>query len=169
MAATKQRAAAKSTRAPRARSGSRPTRPSAKPTRTAAKAKAPPIVASTSTHPVKRRTRESLAIIEKLRALCADLPGTVEQLAWGEPTWRVKGKLYAQLDDHHHGSQHVAVWIPAEPGVQQALIDSDPARFFRPPYVGHKGWVAIVLDTDPDWGMVSALLAQAHALIGAKR
>ena len=60
---------------------------------------------------------------------------------------------------------------PGEPlrlapdGAQQALIDSDPDRFFRPPYVGHRGWVAIVLDTDPDWNMVGALLEQAHGLV----
>ena len=122
-----------------------------------------------STHPVKKRTPQSRAIIEKLREICRQLPDTTEVLAWGEPTWRTGGKIFAQLDDHHHGAQQVSVWLPAEPGAQEALVDSDPARFFRPPYVGHKGWVAVVLDTDPDWSMVAMLLEQAHALIGATR
>ncbi len=122
-----------------------------------------------STHPAKVRTATSAKLIERLRKICLALPDTAEVLAWGEPTWRVRGKIYAQLDDHHHGSAHVAVWIPAPDGAQQALIDSDPARFFRPPYVGHKGWVAIVLDTKPDWKMVAALVEQAYELIRAKK
>ncbi len=124
--------------------------------------------ARVSTHPVKARTAESTRVIARMQKLCGALEGTAEVIAWGEPTWRVGGKIYAQLDDHHHGSAHVAVWIPAEEGAQEALIESDPERFFRPPYVGHKGWVAIVLDGKPDWGMVAALLEGAHALIAAK-
>jgi predicted DNA-binding protein (MmcQ/YjbR family) len=125
--------------------------------------------ARVSTHPAKRRTRESLALIEQLREVCLALPDATEQIAWGEPTWRVRGKIFAQLDDHHHGSGHVSVWLPAPPGAQEALIDADPARFFRPPYVGHRGWIAVVLDTDPDWDMVASLVAQAHDMIGAPR
>ncbi len=79
----------------------------------------------------------------------------------------MRGKIFAQLDDHHHGSGHVSVWLPAPEGAQEALIDADPARFFRPPYVGHRGWIAVILDTDPDWDMVSSVVAQAHAMIGA--
>ncbi len=121
--------------------------------------------ARVSTHPVKKRTRESKAIITRLQKICLALPETTEVLAWGEPTWRVRGKIFAQLDDHHHGSAHVAVWLPAPDGAQAALIDADPERFFRPPYVGHKGWIAVVLDGDPDWRMVASLVEQAHGLI----
>lgn len=118
-----------------------------------------------STHPVRKRTPVSRAVITKLRAICCALPGVTEQVSWGEPTWRVSGKIFAQLDDHHHGAEHVAVWLPAPDGAQAALIDSDPERFFRPPYVGHRGWIAVILDTDPDWDMVGALVEQAHGLI----
>jgi predicted DNA-binding protein (MmcQ/YjbR family) len=143
-------------------------RPAAKKPRAAAKAK--PRV---STHPAKKRTPVSRAIIERLRKLCLRLDDATEVIAWGEPTWRVRNKIFAMVDDHHHGAQHVSVWMPAPDGAQQALIDSDPERFFRPPYVGHRGWVAIILDTDPDWNMVGALLEQAHGLVksgsGARR
>lgn len=125
--------------------------------------------ARVSTHPVKPRTPISLAVIARLREICLALPDTTEQIAWGEPTWRVKGKIFAQLDDHHHGAAHVSVWLPAPDGAQAALIDADPARFFRPPYVGHRGWIAVVLDTGPDWDMVAALVAQARDLIASRR
>jgi len=117
-----------------------------------------------STHPVKKRAPVSKTVMKRLREICNALPDTTEVPAWGEPTWRVSGKIFAQLDDHHHGAAHVSVWLPAPDGAQQALIETDPERFFRPPYVGHRGWIAVVLDTDPDWDMVSALVAQAHGM-----
>ena len=120
-----------------------------------------------STHPAKARTRSSAALIKKLAKICLALPDATEQEAWGEPTWRVRGKLFAQLDDHHHGSGHTSVWLPAPDGAQDALIDAEPERFFRPPYVGGKGWIAIILDTKPDWNMVASLIATAHGLIAS--
>jgi len=125
--------------------------------------------ARVSTHPVKKRTREAQAIIKKLDKLCAALPDVTEVLAWGEPTWRVGGRIFAQLDDHHHGAKHVSVWLPAPEGAQEALIDAEPDRFFRPPYVGGAGWVAVILDTKPNWDMVAGLLAQAHGIVAAKK
>ena len=113
----------------------------------------------------KKRSRESKAIWARLAKLCLALPDTTEKLAWGEPTWRVHGKIFAMLDDHHHGAAHVSVHLAAPAGAQAALIDADPERFFRPPYTGGKGWIGVVLDTKPDWDMVASLLAQAHGVI----
>jgi hypothetical protein len=121
-----------------------------------------------STHPAKQRTATSKRLIERVRAICMALPDATEQLAWGEPTWRVNGRIFAQLADHHHGNEHVALWLPAPDGAQQALIDADPARFFRPPYVGGAGWIAVVLETGPDWGMVASLCETAHGLVASK-
>ena len=100
--------------------------------------------------------------VDRLRAICLALPEATEKLAWGEPTWRVRGKLFAQLDDHHHGADHLAVWLPAPLGEQEAMIFVDPARFFRPPYVGQRGWVGVRLDGRPDWSVVTQLVEQAY-------
>jgi hypothetical protein len=87
-----------------------------------------------------------------LRAICLALPEANERTSHGEPTWFAgKGKVFAMLDDHHHGAPHLSVWLPAGLGAQEALIDSDPKRYFRPAYVGSSGWVGVVLDTRPDW------------------
>lgn len=122
-----------------------------------------------STHPPKVRTPATLALIDRLRAICLAAPDATEQIAWGEPTWRIRGKIFAMCDTYHHGSAHLAVHLPAPSGAQAALIDADPARFFRPPYTGGKGWIGVVLDTDPDWDMVAALVHTAHELIAARR
>ena len=105
--------------------------------------------------------------VDRLRAICLALADTTEKVAWGEPTWRVRGKLFAQLDDHHHGADHLAVWLPAPLGEQEAMIFTDPARFFRPPYVGHRGWVGVRLDGRPDWTVVAKLVKQAYGLVAA--
>jgi len=151
--------------------GARP-RPAKPPTR-AAKASTrtpkPAAPARVSTHPPKARTTATLALIDRLRAICVALPDVTEQVAWAEPTWRVGGKMFAMCDTYHHGSAHLAVHLPAPPGAQAALIDADSARFFRPPYVGGKGWVGVVLDTAPDWEMVAALVRTAYELIAPTR
>src|SRR5258706_13435920 len=97
-------------------------------------------------HPQRVRTAESRGLIERLRKICLALPEATEKEAWSEPTWRVKGRMFAQLDDHHHGSPHCAGWLPSTIEAQEALIAADPKRFFRPPYRGHQGWLASVLD-----------------------
>jgi predicted DNA-binding protein (MmcQ/YjbR family) len=112
--------------------------------------------------------RSKLTAVDRLRAICLALPGATEKVAWGEPTWRVRGKLFAQLDDHHHGADHLAVWLPAPLGEQEAMIFTDPIRFFRPPYVGQRGWVGVRLDRRPKWTVIAKLVAQAHGLIAAR-
>jgi hypothetical protein len=118
---------------------------------------------------IRRRSASSQRIIERLRKICLALPETTEKEAWSEPTWRVKGKMFAQLDDHHHGSPHCALWLPASIEAQEALVAADPARYFRPPYVGHKGWVGVVLDTGPDWKTVAELVREAYRRIAPPR
>jgi hypothetical protein len=114
---------------------------------------------------VRERTASSRRIIERLRKICLALPEATEKEAWSEPTWRVKGKMFAQMDDYHHGSPHCAVWLPSTIEAQEALIAADPKRFFRPAYVGHKGWVGVVLDTGPDWAVVAELVRDAYRRI----
>jgi hypothetical protein len=118
-----------------------------------------------------RRTgrRPGRTPVDRLRAICLALPEATEKIAWGEPTWRVRGKLFAQLDDHHHGADHLAVWLPAPLGEQEAMVFTDPARFFRPPYVGSRGWVGVRIDRRPDWGMVRRLVEQAYRVVAPPR
>jgi hypothetical protein len=107
--------------------------------------------------------------VDRLRAICLALPEASEKIAWGEPTWRVKGKLFAQLDNHHHGADHLAVWLPAPLGEQESLVFLDPQRFFRPPYVGPRGWVGMRIDRRPDWKLVTSLVTQAYREVAPPR
>ena len=101
--------------------------------------------------------------LEHLRRLCLALPEVTERLSHGEPTWFAgKGKVFAMLDSYHHGAPHLSVYLPQPMGVQETLIAADPERFFRPPYVGGAGWIAMILDTKPDWGLVARLVRDAY-------
>ncbi len=118
----------------------------------------------------EKSARANAGPLTRLRAICLALPEAREKLSHGEPTWFAgKGKVFATFDDHHHGAAHVSVWLPAPLGAQEALIESDPERFWRPPYVGPSGWIAVVLDTKPDWGVVAGLIEQAYRLVAAPR
>ena len=118
----------------------------------------------------RERSPESRAILDRLRALCMALPAAREKLSHGEPTWFAGGgKVFATFDDHHHGAPHVSVWLPAPDGAQQVLIERDPKRFWRPPYLGHRGWVAVVLDGRPQWKLVADLIEQAYRGVATAR
>lgn len=110
------------------------------------------------------------AVVERLRRLCSAFPEATERLSHGEPAWFAgKGRSFAVLDDHHHGAPHLAVWLPQPFGAQEALVAADPARYFRPPYVGSNGWVGVVLDGGPDWAAVARLVRDAYLTAAAPR
>jgi hypothetical protein len=125
-----------------------------------------------SKNPTPRASRPSAAerIVERLRKICLALPEANERVSHGEPTWFAgKGKVFAMLDNHHHGATHVAVWLPQPFGVQDMLIEADPERFFRPPYVGPSGWVGVILDRKPDWASVAQLVRDAYMHVATRK
>jgi hypothetical protein len=88
--------------------------------------------------------------IERVRQICLKLPETMEKLSHGEPTFFVKKKVFAMCSINHHNDGHIAVTIPAAIGIQKMLIKQSPKKFYRPPYVGVRGWVGIELDQVSD-------------------
>ena len=114
-------------------------------------------------HP--RMYDDSNPAIKKLRAVCLALGDVVEKEAWGECTFRVSnGSMFAMSDNNHHQSGHVAVWVKAPAMAQEILIRSDSRQFFKPPYMGHKGWVGVRLDAKPDWEQVTAILRDGYEM-----
>lgn len=110
------------------------------------------------------KSRDPLA---RLRELCLALPEAHEVIAWGEPTFRVKNKLFAMYagPHNHHGAGRPGVWVKAEDGAQEVLVAADPERYFRPPYVGTSGWVGVRLDRGVDWIEVRELLGTGWRLV----
>jgi hypothetical protein len=147
------------------RSHSAKKKPAKKTTRRAA-----PPPEKASAHPVRNVASKDAPLVERLRKICLAFPEAGERISHGEPTWFAgKGKVFAMLDNHHHGSPHLSVWLPQPIGAQEALIEADAARFFRPPYVGPSGWVGVVLDTQPDWTMVEELVRESFVHVATKK
>jgi hypothetical protein len=107
--------------------------------------------------------------ITKLRRLCLALPEVTERLSHGEPTWFVRDKTsFVTTADHHHDDR-VAFWCAAPSGVQEDLVEGAPDRFFRPPYVGDRGWLGVYLDAPQDWDEIAALVADAYRCVAPLR
>src|SRR6188768_4237440 len=107
--------------------------------------------------------------LDRMRKICLALPETTERPSHGAPTWFVRGtKTFVMFHDDHHGDGRLAIWCAAPPGAQQQLVEHEPARFFRPPYVGHRGWLGVELDVDPDWSEVAEICADAYRQVAPK-
>ena len=104
--------------------------------------------------------------IDHLRALCLALPEAVEKEAWGDPTFRVRDKIFAV---EKRGDGRISVWCKAPQGSQAVLVGADSKRFFVPPYVGSKGWIGVRLDHKPDWNEVAALVKRSYLLTAPKK
>lgn len=104
--------------------------------------------------------------VARLRAICLALPEATEKEAWGDPTFRVRDKIFAMPKT---GDGRLSVWLKAPPGAQEILVGADPDLFFRPPYVGHKGWVGMRLDRSPDWQEVRLLVERSYQLTAPRR
>jgi len=106
--------------------------------------------------------------ILRVRRLCSTLPGSMEKLSHGEPTFFVAKKVFAMFANNHHNDGHVAVYIPVEPGYQATLLKSSPEKYFYPPYVGVKGWIGIELARVEEDELAQHLI-EAWKLIGTKK
>jgi hypothetical protein len=109
--------------------------------------------------------------LTRLRKVSLALPDAHEVEAWGEPTFRVRNKLFAMYaaSGNHHGAGRPAVWFKAGPGNQALMVRAEPERYFVPSYVGPSGWVGAWLDGDVDWAELADLLCDAYRLVAPKR
>src|SRR5687767_4175502 len=109
--------------------------------------------------------------LDRIRKICLALPEAHEVEAWGEPTFRVRNKLFAMYaaSGNHHGGGRPAVWIKSTHVNQDLLVHTDADRFFAPPYVGPSGWIGVHLDHAPDWSTIGEILRDGYLLTAPKR
>ncbi|WP_203070214.1 MmcQ/YjbR family DNA-binding protein [Falsiroseomonas ponticola] len=100
--------------------------------------------------------------ITRLRRICLALPEAQEIETWETPTFRIRGRIFALVQDD-------GVWLKAPKGSQEILLEAAPDRFFRPPYLGHKGWVGVRLGGAADWAEVAALVRRSFSLVAPRR
>lgn len=101
-----------------------------------------------------------------VRRICLSFPEVQERLSHGHPCWFVQGKKqFAAFHWSHHDVERVHIWCAAPAGAQAALIAARPERYFRPPYVGHRGWLGVYLDDEIDHGELEGLLTEAYLVV----
>jgi hypothetical protein len=106
---------------------------------------------------------------ERIRVICMGLPGVTEKLSHGAPAFFV-GKQFLMLwPDGHHEHTFPHFWCAAAPGVQDELVTTEPDRFFRPPYVGGRGWLGVRLDGEIDWEEIGVVCEEAFRSVAPKK
>ena len=109
---------------------------------------------------------QSQAALGVVRQTCLALPETNERLSHGSPTFSIRDKKsFVMFLDDHHGDGRLALWLTAPAGVQAAMIESEPDRFFYPPYVGGRGWLGVHLTGDVDWDELAAIVTEAYRCV----
>lgn len=116
--------------------------------------------------------------LTRVRRYCLALPEATEKLSHGEPTFFVKKKVFVMYANNHHNDGRIAIWCAAPAGVQEMLVEAEPDKFFKPPYVGVKGWIGIKLDQIGDdelashvrqaWMMIAPVKLQATLKLGSE-
>ena len=107
--------------------------------------------------------------LAEVRRLCLALPDVNERLSHGSPTFFIRDKkTFVMFVDDHHGDGIVGIWCAAPVGVQEVLVAEEPHRFFRPPYVGHRGWIGVRLDRDPDYDELALIVEEAFKTVAPK-
>ncbi|MEZ4866140.1 MAG: MmcQ/YjbR family DNA-binding protein [Caldilineaceae bacterium] len=106
-------------------------------------------------------------LLEHLRAICLAFPKAVEGGGVGNPSFKVRDKIFAMRHDLHDGRW--SVWCKAGSGIQEMLVQSEPERYFVPPYVGHHGWVGIWLTEATDWAVAADLIRKSYKMTAPKR
>jgi hypothetical protein len=120
---------------------------------------------------MKGMGRTTVDPLIRVREICLRFPETTERLSHGSPTWFIRDRtsFVTFLVDGHHNNQFPHLWCAAPPGAQVELIAANPDRFFRPPYVGHRGWLGVRMDGKIDWAETAELCEDAYRAVAGKR
>ena len=108
-------------------------------------------------------------IVERVRAICLALPEVTEKLSHGSPAFFAPKQFVMLWPEGHHGNHFPHLWCAAPSGAQGDHISREPERFFRPPYVGGRGWVGVRLDGAVDWTELEDIIEDAYRVIAPNR
>lgn len=119
----------------------------------------------TDQHP---RITIDYAIMEALREICLEYPQAAEAEAFGTPTFQINRKNFAMVNKMDH---RMSIWCKAPAGAQEAYVRSEPEHYFRPPYLGPKGWIGawVSPETSPDWEAIADIIDDSYRLVAPKR
>jgi hypothetical protein len=100
---------------------------------------------------------------DTLRKMALALPDATEQETWGQPTFRVRKRIFVMFSDEEREA-----WVKSTHDEQRALVQMDPETFFVPPYVGSSGWIGVRFRS-VDREEMRELVTEAWRLTAPKR
>ena len=104
-------------------------------------------------------------VAEAVRRLCLALPGATEKVTHGSPGFFAGRQFVMLWPDGHHDHTFPHLWCAADAGVQEAMVSMRPERFFRPPYVGGRGWLGVRLDRRVSRVELATLVEDAYRCV----
>ena len=115
--------------------------------------------------------------LARVRKIALALPEVNERLSHGEPCFFVRDKRpVCYYHDDHNGDGRISLWCPASCGAQEALVSTEPDRYFKPPMSANgifSGWLGVFLDTSGesrvDWDEIAAILDDAYRNVAPKK
>ncbi len=108
--------------------------------------------------------------LTRLSELCLALPESARQSMGDHASFAVRDKKFAYYLQDHHGDGIVSVCFKTEPGQNEVLLASDATRFYKPAYIGPRGWVGLRLDLgEIDWEEVADFVTDSYLLAAPKR
>ncbi|NUR07614.1 MAG: MmcQ/YjbR family DNA-binding protein [Nocardioidaceae bacterium] len=110
-----------------------------------------------------------MTLTDRVRGICLGFPEATERLSHGSPAFFVGRQFVMLWAEGHHDHDFPHLWCAAPPGAQEEAVDSAPDRYFRPPYVGHRGWLGMRLDGTVDWAEVAEVCEDAYRVIASRR
>jgi hypothetical protein len=105
------------------------------------------------------------SLAQRVRSVCTALLGVTEKVSHGALAWFAEKQFVALWPEGHHDHRFPHLWCAAPPGVQDELVTTEPDRFFRPPYVGHRGWIGMRLDSHVDDAELAAVCEEAYRAV----
>ena len=108
-------------------------------------------------------------VADRVRAICTAFPEVSERPSHGSPAFFVRRQFVMLWPDGHHEHGFPHLWCAAPVGAQEEGVAADPERYFRPPYVGARGWLGVRLDGDVDWGEVAERCEDAYRTVAPAR
>jgi len=119
-----------------------------------------------STTPLDHRQADLMAT---LRDLCLTYPQTSEEIKWENPVFLVHRRIFVLV--HSADDGRVGIWLKAGKGVQEAFVEADGERYYRPPYFGPKGWLGawVSAESQPIWPVIEDLIDESFRLVAPKR
>jgi hypothetical protein len=114
--------------------------------------------------------------LDRVRGIALALPEVHERLSHGEPCFFVRNtRALCYYHDDHHGDGRITLWCPAPPGLQEAFVNTEPDRFFKPPESAKgtfSAWLGVFLDTagedELDWDEIAAIVEDAFRYVAPK-